>query len=139
MLVYVISKTGQPLMPTTRFGKVRRLLKENKAKVLSRCPFIIKLLYNLEKPVIQECILGQDTGSKNIGTAIYSNGKILYQSQIKLRDDIKDKMSQRRKYRRNRRSRKTRYRKARFLNRGNSIKENRLNPTLKSKIDSNIK
>ena len=29
MFVYVISKDGQPLMPTTRFGKVRRLLKES--------------------------------------------------------------------------------------------------------------
>ena len=32
MFVYVISKDGQPLMPTSRFGKVRRLLKNKKAK-----------------------------------------------------------------------------------------------------------
>ena len=39
MFVYVISKDEQPLMPTTRFGKVRRLLKDKKAKVIRNCPF----------------------------------------------------------------------------------------------------
>jgi hypothetical protein len=58
MLVYVISKDGQPLMPTERFGKVRRLLKENKAKVVRRCPFTIKLLYEPETHVVQEVVLG---------------------------------------------------------------------------------
>lgn len=69
MFVYVISKDGQPLMPTQRFGKVRRLLKENKAKVIKRCPFTIQLLYETETDVVQEVVLGQDTGSKHIGTA----------------------------------------------------------------------
>ena len=31
MPVYVLNDNGQPLMPTKRFGKVRRLLKEGKA------------------------------------------------------------------------------------------------------------
>ena len=30
-MVYVLSKDGQPLMPTDRHGKVRHLLKEGKA------------------------------------------------------------------------------------------------------------
>ena len=64
MFVYVISKDGQPLMPTSRFGKVRRLLNENKAKVLKRCPFTIKLLYEPKSLIVQEVVLGQDTGSK---------------------------------------------------------------------------
>ncbi|MDL2249829.1 RRXRR domain-containing protein, partial [Lachnospiraceae bacterium OttesenSCG-928-J05] len=38
-MVYVISKEGQPLMPTTRHGKVKHLLREGKAKVVKRCPF----------------------------------------------------------------------------------------------------
>nr|WP_302510458.1 RRXRR domain-containing protein [uncultured Ruminococcus sp.] len=33
-------------MPTSRFGKVRRLLKDKKAKVIRRNPFTIKLLYS---------------------------------------------------------------------------------------------
>lgn len=42
MLVYVLKQNGQPFMPTERFGKVRRLLKEKKAKVVRREPFIKK-------------------------------------------------------------------------------------------------
>lgn len=58
MFVYVISKGGQPLMPTTRFGKVRRLLRDKKAKVVNRYPFTIKLLYEPESLIVQEVVLG---------------------------------------------------------------------------------
>lgn len=44
-------------------------------------------------------------------------------SEVVVRNDITDKMTQRAKYRRNRRNRKTRYRKARWLNRASSIKK----------------
>lgn len=44
-MVYVLSKDGQPLMPTNRHGKVRHLLEAGKAKVIRLCPFTIKLLY----------------------------------------------------------------------------------------------
>ena len=138
MFVYVISKDGQPLMPTSRFGKVRRLLKNKKAKVVSRCPFTIRLLYEPESLVIQEVVLGQDTGSKHVGTACISNDKVLYQSEVALRDNIKKKMDNRRALRRNRRRRKTRYRKPRFLNRANSTKKDRLPPSVRSKVQSHI-
>ena len=55
MLVYVLKQNGQPFMPTERFGKVRRLLKEGKAKVVRREPFTIRLLYEPETDVVQEC------------------------------------------------------------------------------------
>ena len=74
-----------------------------------------------------------DTGSKIIGCAAIGNGKVLYQSEIYLREDISKKMQQRAMYRRTRRSRKTRYRPARFDNRRNSRKEGRLAPSLRSK------
>lgn len=138
MFVYVISKDGQPLMPTSRFGKVRRLLKNKKAKVVSRCPFTIKLLYEPESLVVQEVVLGQDTGSKHIGTACVANNKVLYQSEVALRDNIKKKMDSRRATRRNRRYRKTRYRRPRFLNRANSTKKDKLPPSVKSKVQSHI-
>lgn len=138
MFVYVISKDGQPLMPTTRFGKVRRLLKNKKAKVIRSCPFTIKLLYEPETLVVQKVILGQDTGSKHVGTACISNDKVLYQSEVALRDNIKKKMDNRRALRRNRRRRKTRYRKPRFLNRANSTKKDRLPPSVRSKVQSHI-
>ena len=138
MFVYVISKDGQPLMPTSRFGKVRRLLRDKKAKVIRSCPFTIKLLYEPESLAIQEVVLGQDTGSKYVGTACVANDEVLYQSEVTLRDDIKKKMDSRRTFRENRRQRKVRHRKPRFLNRANSTKKDRLPPSIRSKIQSHI-
>lgn len=133
MFVYVLDKNGQPLMPTQRFGKVRRMLRDKKAKVVRRCPFTIRLLYEPETKIVQEVILGVDTGSKHVGVACVGNNKVLYQAQTELRDDIKMKMDSRRKHRQNRRQRKTHYRKCRFLNRRNSIKKDRYSPTVVSK------
>ena len=138
MLVYVLKQNGQPFMPTTRFGKIRRLLKTKKAKVVRKEPFTIKLLYEPETDVVQECYCGVDTGSRHIGVAVVSNDKVLYQSQTELRNNIKRKMDARRACRRNRRSRKTRYRKPRFLNRGNSTKSDRLPPSVKHKVQAHI-
>lgn len=58
IMVYIISKDGQPLMPTKRSGKVYRLLKTKQAKVVRRCPFTIKLLYEPETLIVQK--LSQD-------------------------------------------------------------------------------
>ena len=138
MLVYVLKQNGQPFMPTERFGKVRRLLKEGKAKVVRREPFTIRLLYEPETDVVQECYCGVDTGSKHIGVAVVGNDKVLYQSQIELRSDIKRKMDARRASRRSRRNRKTRYIKCRFLNRRNSIRKDRLPPSVKHKVQAHI-
>ena len=139
MVVYVLDVNGNPMMPTSRFGKVRRLLKDKKAKVIRRNPFTIKLLYKTETHVVQSCILGIDTGSAHVGTAVYSKGKILYISQVNIRNDIKSKMDDRRGYRRSRRFRHTRYRKPRFLNRKNSIRKDRFSPTMMSKYQSHIR
>ena len=138
-MVYVLNKNGQPLMPTNRHGKVKHLLKSGKAKVVKRCPFTIKLLYESTNHT-QNLTLGIDTGSGTIGAAVSDdNGNIVYMSKVVVRNDITDKMAQRAKYRRNRRSRKTRYRKARWLNRKNSIKKDRFSPTMQSKLHSHVK
>ena len=138
MLAYILKQNGQPLMPTSRFGKVRRLLKEGKAKVVRREPFTIKLLYEPETGIVQECYCGVDTGSKHVGVAVVGNDKVLYQSQTELRDDIKRKMDRRRDFRKSRRFKKTRYRKSRFLNRSNSIRNDRLPPSVKHKVQAHI-
>lgn len=138
-MVYVLNIDGQPLMPTTRHGKVKHLLKDGKAKVVKRCPFTIKLLYETPN-CTQDLTLGVDTGSGAIGTAVSTDdGEIVYMSEVVVRNDITDKMTQRAKYRRNRRSRKTRYKKARWLNRKNSIKKDRFSPTMVSKLHSHVK
>ena len=138
-MVYVLNKDGQPLMPTNRHGKVKHLLKTGKAKVVRKCPFTIKLLYDSTNHT-QNLTLGVDTGSGTLGTAVSDdNGNIIYMSKVIVRNDITDKMKQRSGYRRNRRNRKTRYRKARFLNRKNSIKTDRFSPTMISKFYSHTK
>ena len=136
-MVYVISKSGQPLMPCSKHGKVKHLLKSGKARVVIRCPFTIQLTYDTPN-YKQNIICGVDTGSKHIGTACVANDKALYQSQVELRTDIKSKMDSRRQARRFRRNRKTRYRKPRFLNRKNSTKLNRLPPSVRHKIQAHI-
>ena len=138
MLVYVLKQNGQPFMPTSRFGKVRRLLKEGKAKVVRRESCTIKLLYEPETDMVQECYCGVDTGSKHVGVAVVGNDKVLYQSQTRLRSDIKKRIDRRRGFRRLRRSRKTRYRECRFLNRRNSIKKDRLPPSIRHKVQAHI-
>ena len=138
-MVYVLNIDGQPLMPTSRHGKVKHLLKDGKAKVVKRCPFTIKLLYETPN-YTQDLTLGIDTGSGTIGAAVSTDdGKIIYMSEVVVRDDITNKMTQRAAYRRNRRNRKTRYRKARRLNRKNSIKKDRFSPTMISKLHSHVK
>lgn len=137
-MVYVIDMNDNPLMPCENVV-ARLLLKRKKAKVLKKCPFTIKLL-NETTSYTQSITLGVDTGSSHIGTsAVTNDGKVLYMSDIIVRNDIKDKMDARRKYRRSRRNRKNRYRKARWLNRKNSIKSGRFSPTMISKINSHIK
>ena len=53
-MVYVLDIHGQPLMPTERYGKVYRLLKNKQAKVEKSCPFTIKLLYEPDTRELQE-------------------------------------------------------------------------------------
>ena len=137
-MVYVINIDNTPLMPCTSVI-ARLLLKQGKAKCIKRTPFTIKLTYEATM-YTQDLTLGIDTGSGNIGSAVVNvKNEVIYLSQIEIRNDIAGKMKQRSKYRRNRRNRKTRYRKARGLNRKNSIKKDRFSPTMISKINSHLK
>ena len=140
MLVYVLDINDHPLMPTKRFGKVRRMLRDGQAKVVSREPFTIKLLYETKTNIVQDLTLGVDTGSSKIGCAVVDEKQnVLYLSEVEIRNDITKKMDRRSSLRRDRRNRKTRYRKPRFLNRGNSTKKGRYSPTLRSKFDSHVR
>ena len=134
-MVYVINKDGQLLMPTERHGKVRRLLRDKKARVVRRCPFTIQLLYDTTS-IVQEVTLGVDAGSKTIGLSATTNKKVLFEAEVTLRNDIVDLLSTRREMRRTRRYRKTRYRKPRFNNRRR--KDGWLAPSIRQKVESHI-
>ena len=137
-LVYVISKTGKPLMPTKRHGKVKHLLRENKARVITRTPFTIQLLY--ETPEHTQLItLGVDAGSKTIGLSATAEKEELYAAVAQLRTDITKNLATRREFRRARRNRKKRYRKPRFLNRVHRKKKGWLAPSIESKIHTHLK
>ena len=116
MFVYVVNQDGKPLMPTKRFGKVRRLLRDGMAKVIRKNPFTIQLMYKTGD-IVQEISLGVDSGSKTVGLSATTENQVLFEAEVELRNDIVDKLSTRREARRERRNRKTRYRSARFNNR----------------------
>lgn len=137
-MVYVLNTNGQSLMPTKRYGKVRRLLKSGKAKVVKRCPFTIQLQYDTTN-YTQPVSLGIDAGSKHIGVSSTTTGEVLYEADVTLRNDIVDLLSTRRQNRRTRRNRKTRYRKARFDNRVRSKNKGWLAPSVQEKIDTHLR
>jgi hypothetical protein len=137
MLVFVINKKGEPLMPCEP-AKARVLLKEGKAKVIRRDPFTIKLLFG-SSGYKQDVIAGMDAGSRKIGSAAIANGRLVYQAEVDLRNDVSGKMQQRAIFRRNRRGRKTRYRPARWNNRASMRAEGRLAPSIRSKVESHLR
>jgi hypothetical protein len=134
-VVYVLNMRGQPLMPTTP-RKAKKLLKEDKAKVVKRTPFIIQLKYATGENR-QPITLGVDSGYENIGLSAKTNKKELYSTEVKLRTDIVKLNSERKHYRRARMNRKTWYRQARFLNRKKP--DGWLAPSIQHKLDSHIK
>ena len=136
-MVYVQGIDGSPLMPTTRHGKVRRLLKSKKATVVNLCPFTIRLLYDTTG-YKQEIVLGVDTGTKHVGLSATTKSKELYASEVVLRNDVVDLLSTRRELRKTRRCR-LRYRKPRFNNRIKSKKDKWIAPSIRQKIDSHIR
>ena len=133
-MVYVINKHGKALMPTNRYGKVRRLLKSGLAHVVHRIPFTIQLDYDTTE-ITQPITLGIDAGSKFIGVCATTNKKELYAANVELRNDIVDKLSTRREQRRTRRNR-LRHRKARFNNRVRH--KGWMAPSVKNKIQTHL-
>ena len=134
MLVYVINKHGQPLMPCSQ-RKARLLLRDKKAKIVNYEPFTIQLIYG-SSGYKQDIVLGVDAGSKTVGMSASTEKQELYASETTLRNDIVDLLATRSQFRRARRNRKTRYRQARFLNRG---QDGWLAPSIRHKIDSHLK
>ena len=134
-MVYVLSQNGQPLMPTENHVKVRVLLKHGKAKVVQRCPFTIQLQYESTTHT-QKINLGIDAGSKTIGVSATTDSKVLYESEVVLRNDIVELLSGRRALRNSRRNRKTRYRKPRFDNRKKP--DGWLAPSIRQKIETHV-
>ena len=136
-MVYVLNKEGNPLMPCSE-AKARRLLRAKKAHIVNYCPFTIQLDFDCENKT-QDISLGVDAGSKTIGLSATTETKELYASNVELRNDIVRLLSDRRALRRSRRSRKRRYRQARFDNRVKSKNNGWLAPSILNKINTHLK
>ncbi len=86
-MVYVISKTGQPIMPTEDHRKVRLLLKSQKATVVKRTPFTIQLV-GVSKTFVQPITLGVDAGSKHVGLSATTEKQELFSAELRPRNDV---------------------------------------------------
>ena len=135
-MVYVLSHKGEALMPTQRHGKVRRLLRDGLAHVVRRTPFTIQLDYESTE-FTQPVTLGVDTGTTAVGLSATTQKKELYSAEVMLRTDITKLLSQRLEARRNRRSRKTRYRAPRFDNRRRH--DGWLAPSVQNRVQTHLK
>lgn len=134
-MIFVLNQHGEPLMPTKRFGKVRRLLKNGQAKVMKRRPFTIQLLIETTH-YVQSAVLGVDSGYNYIGISVVTEKEELFSAEVTLLQGQKERNQERAMYRKQKRSR-LRYRKARFDNRK---KEKRwLAPSVQHKLDSHIR
>jgi hypothetical protein len=126
-------------MPTTKAGKVRHLLRDGKAIIVSHTPFTIRLTYETSH-YTQSVSLGVNAGTKHIGLSATTGQKELFAAEIDLRTDIVDNLSTRREARRTRRSKRSmRYRAPRFLNRRASKSPGWLAPSVQQKVHSHVK
>ncbi|HBE19494.1 MAG TPA: HNH endonuclease, partial [Cyanobacteria bacterium UBA11149] len=117
MLVFVIDQNHQPRNPIHP-GLARQLLKLKAAAVYRMYPFTLVLKCDIKTLPLKPVRVKIDPGAKTTGLALLQNNVIIWKAELTHRGfAIHESLSARRAIRRNRRHRKTRYRKPRFLNR----------------------
>ena len=135
--VFVLSNTKKPLMPC-RPVRARKLLTAGRAAVYRLHPFTI-ILKDRADGDIQPVEVKIDPGSKTTGIVLVGHFEqqgavVLFGANLNHRGQaIKNNLESRRSLRRGRRGRKTRYREARFLNRG-ARKAGYLPPSVESRV-----
>lgn len=136
MVVYVLDIQGNPLMPTSRNRKVRKMLEQGLCHIVKNTPFTIQLDYETSN-FKQGITLGVDCGTKHLGVSATTKKKELLSAEVILRTDIVDLLSTRREVRRARRSR-LRHRKARFNNRISRKRKWWLAPSVENKVCAHL-
>lgn len=135
-MVFVVSKTGISLMPTTEY-RARKLLEKGRATIFKHRPFTIQLTERETgetQPIEYKC----DTGYQNIGISICSEKHEYVHEERTLLKDETERHNDQRKYRSARRNRKTRYREPRFNNRKGKITVDGFAPSIRNKRDIHI-
>ena len=138
-MVFVLATDRTPLDPTT-LHRAKRLLKRGRASVFRTYPFTI-ILHDrtAAESVTHPHRMKLDPGSKTTGIAVVAEetGRVVWAGELTHRgQQIRDRLRSRRTVRRSRRQRKTRYRKARFLNRRRP--EGWLAPSLAHRVETTL-
>lgn len=99
--IIVQNADGSPLMPTHHYGRVKRMLKAGKARIVSVKPFVIRLTYQIVNPGLDTVTLGIDPGRTNIGLSLIdSKGRNLGSYLVETDNrDIPHHMSKKKKHR----------------------------------------
>lgn len=115
----LVLDSGRRALTPCRPAQARRMLRDGKAAVLKRFPFTIILKKEMPQASPKPLTVKIDPGSKTTGMALVDEaGVVVLAAELAHRGAaIKQSLDERRAYRRRRRSRKTRYRPARFDNR----------------------
>ena len=136
--VFVIDTEKKPLHPIHP-ARARQLLRTKKAAVFRTFPFTLILKQSCPETPVENLKVKIDPGAKNTGLAVVneSSGEVIFAAEIEHRGfQIRDTLTSRRQLRRSRRSRKTRYRQPRFLNRTRTI--GWLPPSLLSRVENTL-
>jgi len=135
--VFVVDTEHRPLS-LCHPARARALLREGRAAVLRRFPFTIILHEAMPDAVTQPLTVKIDPGSKTTGLALVnSEGRVLFGAELTHRGRaIQLGLQGRRALRCGRRSRNTRYRAARFLNR--TRPGGWLPPSLQHRVDTTM-
>lgn len=142
MSVFVLDRSGRPLMPCTE-KRARLLLARGRARVHRLIPFVIRLVdRQAEDCAFQPLRVKLDPGSKTTGMALVREQGdtvvVLNLMELVHRGrKISETLTSRSQMRRRRRSANLRHRAPRFLNRGNQ-KPGWLAPSLQHRVDSTM-
>lgn len=137
-MVPVLDINLTPLMPCTE--KRARLLMERKQAIpyWQKGIFCIKLTKQPSDRKYQKVVLGVDPGSKREGYTVITETKVVLNITSDTPNWVKENIEIRRNLRRNRRNRKTPYRKMR-ANRASLRKLGRVSPSTKARWDAKLR
>ena len=136
--IYLLDNQSKHLVPCHNGGLIRVLLKQGKAKAISRKPFTVQLLYPVRNKYIQDATLGVDSGYKYIGASVSTQQQEIFSAELEQDCGMVERNKERRIYRRTRRNR-LRHRAKRFNNRVSTKKEGWIAPSLQRKLDTHLK
>lgn len=123
--IFVIGPNNEKLMPTTRAGKVYRMLKSGLAEVVYTIPFTIRLKYEPKTKITQNTTIGIDPGRTNIGVAVVrEDGKCLYRAHLTTRNKQIPKLMEKRKEHRHASRRGERLKRKRRAKKNRTIMKN---------------